>query len=124
MNTAPTSFAGRFVIGAEHRTTRMFGRCRQRRVADHHERLRHEQADARRASLTGLRNREPAQCGMVTHVVRRVAVRVCQTISPRSTLIADTVPYGGLRIEMPSMARPLAFDAVAGGGGGAALAFC
>src|SRR2546427_12690384 len=53
----------------------------------------------------------------------------CHIISPRSRLIAERIPYGGLKIGSPCTVRPppappaggLAPDGVGGGGGGGTL---
>jgi hypothetical protein len=98
--------------GHQHPPTSLRSLCRRReaerradgcgrlhRFARDQQRLGHERADD--PVLTGARNRHPFQRGMISDVVRRVAVRDLPEDLALSRLIALMLPYGGLTIGSP-----------------------
>src|SRR5204863_3715321 len=57
-------FAGRFVISAQHRSTRVLGRCGHLSFTSNHQRLSHQRADVV-GFLAGPWNVKPLQCRMI-----------------------------------------------------------
>src|ERR1043166_6471238 len=64
--------ARRLVVRAQHRASRMLGRCRDLGIAHDDQRLRDNGADS--PVLAGLRNVQPVEQRTVAHDVRRVAM--------------------------------------------------
>ena len=95
-------FAARcLVVGAQHRAARTLRRRGHLRIAHDDERLGHHQADADVPAWPVFGMFMPFSAGWLRTLSGVSPCGTCHMSSPRSRLIADSTPYGGLHDRQP-----------------------